>query len=110
MAICTNLLRRAGGKKRLVLFGVDLVLRMTAHTERIDLRPGIHNLRRSAVAARGPGFVGDVLIRFTMATCTTHIGACMSDGDILLHVVYMTDEAAAVIRSRFAPGICLRLV
>ena len=110
MAIGTVFFFGTGGKERLVLFGVDLVLGVTTHAERIDFQPGIHNVRRCAVAARGPGFVGNVLVRLAMATRASDIGTRMSYGNILLHVVYVTDETAAVIRSRFALSICLGLL
>lgn len=96
VAIRTNPLR-IGGKKRFVLLGVDFLFRMTAHTERINLRPGIHDIRCGAVAARGPGFVGDMLVGFAVTGRTAHIVARMNDRNVLLHIINMTDETPAVI-------------
>jgi hypothetical protein len=38
-------------KQRFMLVGVDFVFGVTAHAERFDFRPGIHNLRRCAVTS-----------------------------------------------------------
>ena len=97
VAISTVFFFGIGGKKRLVLLGIDLVPGVTTHAERIDFQPGIHNVWRCAVAARGPGFVGNVLVRLAMATRASDIGACMDDSNILLHVVYVTDEAPTIV-------------
>jgi len=97
MAICTDLFLGNVGKEGFVLLGVDFVFWVAAHTERINLCPGIHYIGRGTVSAGGPGFVGDVVIALAVAVRTAHIGPCMGYGDILLNVVKMTDETAAVI-------------
>ena len=38
-------------EQRYVLLGIDFVFGVTAYAERIDFRPGIHNLRRCTVTA-----------------------------------------------------------
>jgi len=97
VAIGAISLLTGAGKERFVLLGVDLVLRVTAHTERINLWPGIHNIGRGTVPARGPGFISNVGITLAVAVRAADIGPCMDNGNILLHVVNMTNETATVI-------------
>jgi len=97
VAIGTIFFLAGAGEERFVLLGVDLTGGMTAHTERINLRPRIHNARRRAVFTPGPGFVGNVRITVTVAIRAANIGPCVDNGDILLHIVHMANVAATVI-------------
>ena len=99
VAVCANHFFEVR-KEGFVLVGFELVFCMAIHTERIYLLPGIHNVRRSAVAARGPGFVGNVLVGLAVTACAADIGPRMEGGNVLLHVIYMTDEAAAIVGLR----------
>ena len=97
MAVGTILFIVVTHEERLVLFGVDFFPGMTAHTERINLCPRIHYVRRCTVSTRGPGFISDMFVGFPVTMRAAHIHPCMSDGDILIHVVDVADEAAAVV-------------
>lgn len=97
VAIGTDLFLGSVSKEWFVLLSVDFVLRVTAHTERINLWSGIHYIGRCAVSTRGPGFVGNMFVTLSVAVSAADIGPCMSYGDVLLHVVHMTYEAATVI-------------
>ena len=97
-------------EKRFVLLSVDFILRVTAHAERINLRPTIHNTRRRAVTAPGPGFIGNVGVTVAVAVRATDVGPRMDNGDILLHVVHVANEAATVIGSGSSRQVNIRVV
>ena len=102
VAIGTIFLPSGAGEEGFVLLGVNLVLRVTAHAERIDVGPWIHNIGRRAVFSPGPGFVGNVGVTIPVAIRAADVGVRMDKGNFLLQVVYVANVAATVICSR--PG------
>ena len=110
MAIGTVFLYGIGGKERLVLLSVNRTLWVTAHAERIDLWPREHDVRRRAVATGGPGFIGNVLVGFAMATCAADVDARMDKSNVLLHVVYVTDKATTVVSNRSVRLLAVRVI
>jgi hypothetical protein len=100
VAIGADLLLVSLGKKRFVLLSIDFVLLVTAHTKWINLWTRIHYIGRSTVTTRCPRFIGNMFITLAVAVSAAHIGACVSYGDILLHIIYMADETATIIDDR----------
>ena len=98
------------GKQRLVLLSVDFILRVTAHAERINLRPTIHNTRRRAVSTPGPGFIGNVGVTVAVAVRAADVDTRMDDGNVLLYVVHVANVAATVIGSGAGRQVNIRAV
>ncbi len=92
--------REFAGQNVFVWDGVDFILRMTSHAERINLFRQIHNLRRRTVSAPSPGFIINVGVALTVTIRTTNTIASVNDGNILINIVYMADMTAAVIGHR----------
>ena len=84
-----------------ILFLVDIIPRMTAHTELIDLLRRIHDTGRCAIAARGPGFIGDVGITIAVAIRAADVGLCMGCRKLFLRIVQMANVAATIVSYRF---------
>ena len=104
MAIGTIFLPSGAGEEGFVLLGVNLVLRVTAHAERIDFGPGIHNIGRRAVFSPRPRFVGNVGVTIPVAIRAADVGARMDKSNFLLQVVYVADVATAVVCERPVRG------
>ena len=97
MAVGAILFLGGAGEEGFVLLGVELLLGVTPYARLIHLRSPVHNIRSRAVFPPGPGLVGNVFVRVTVAVRTADVGPGMEDRDILLHVVHVADEAATVI-------------
>jgi len=87
-------------EEMLMLVGVDFVFGVTAHAELVDFRRRIHNIWRCAVAAGSPGFVGNVLVGLAVTNRAADIGPGVDNSNIFLHIIYVTNEAAAVVGLR----------
>ena len=97
MAIGTVFLLDDAGEERFVLFSFDFFSGVTAHTERINLCPWIHNIWWRAVFTPGPGFVRNVLIALAMAIRAADIGQRVYHSKLLVLVVDVANVATAVI-------------
>ena len=97
MAIGADLGGRWFCEQRLVIRRVDCASGMARHARRIDPVFGVHDLGRRAIAAGGPGFIGDVRVAVAVASGAADAGMGVSDRDLLVQVVGVADEASAVV-------------
>ncbi|MCL5096168.1 MAG: hypothetical protein M1608_01270 [Candidatus Omnitrophica bacterium] len=85
------------GKEGLVRRGINLFSGVAAQTEWINHGQSINFVRRRAVSARSPGFVGDVVIGLAVTIYAANIGAGMRNCQNLLDIVGVTNMATTVI-------------
>ena len=78
----------------------DLLGIVASHAAGRNLALLIDNLRRGAIAARGPRLIGDMSVRFAVALGTTDIGFGVLYGQFLDHQVQVANLAATVVRHR----------
>ena len=88
----------------------DLLRLVASEATRGDFVPGIHDLRRRAVAPRSPGFIRDVFIASAVALGAADVGLGVFDRQLLLHEVHVAHRATAVVRHRFAAVLGFRRI
>ena len=98
VAIGTDLLLVGIGKDRRMLRRVDGLLRMTSHAGHDDPVSGVHDIRRSAVSAGGPGLIGDMRIAGTVTVGAPEVRPGVRLCDLFLRVIDVTHKAPAVVR------------
>jgi len=94
----------SAGEESFVEVGVEFVFGVADVAGGIDLVWGEHGCGGGAVAAGGPGFVGDVVVGFAVAFSAADVGFGVFGGKVFGDEVEVADLAAGVVGG-FAGGV-----
>ena len=105
MAVGAVFLVAGSGEDVLVLVGIDFIFGMASEAEDVDFGFREHGVGGGAIAAGGPGFVGDVVVADSMTLGTTDPGPGVGAGQLFLHEVDMANLAATVVGAFGSNGV-----